>query len=197
MTLSNPTAAVVIVVLLIAIAVIVAVVGARRRSQRMQTQYGEEYERTLRSAGSRGAAEAELRSREKRRKGLDIRPLPGGVREGYAAQWRLIQARFVDEPRKALDDADKLLHQVMEARGYPMQDINSQAADLSVDYGPIVGDYRKASAIAAQSRDGAASTEDLRQAVVLYRSMFDALLDPGTGEATSASRFEPPQRTSA
>ena len=193
MSVSNPGTliAIVIVLLLVVIAVIVAVAGARRRSSRMQAQYGEEYERTLRATGSRSTAEAELRSREKRHKGLQIRPLPGGVREGYAAQWKMIQARFVDEPRQALDDADKLLHQVMLARGYPLQDANAQASDLSVEYGPIVGDYRKASTITAASRDGGASTEDMRQAFVLYRSMFDALLDPGTGEASSESRFEP------
>ena len=189
--------AIVIVAILIVIAIAVAVAGARRRSARMQQQYGQEYERTLQSAGSRSAAESELRAREKRRRKLDIRPLPGGLREGYAAQWKSIQARFVDEPRKSLDDADRLLHQVMEARGYPVADMNSRAEDLSVDYGPIVSDYRKASKIAEASRNGGVSTEDQRQAIVLFRSMFDALLDPGTGEASSASRFEPSERTSA
>ena len=194
---AGTVAAIVIVAIIVLIAIVVAIAGARRQRARMQEHYGEEYERTLRAAGSRSAAESELRSREKRRKRLDIRPLPGGLREGYAAQWKTIQARFVDEPRKALDDADRLLHQVMEARGYPMADLNSQANDLSVDYGPLVTDYRRASTIARTSREGGASTEDQRQAMVLFRSMFDALLDPGTGEASSASRFEPSERTSA
>ena len=179
MTHSDPATGIVvgILVLLIAAAIGVAVASARRRSERLQAHYGQEYERTLLSAGSRGAAEDELLAREQRRGEMNVRPLPGGLREGYIVQWKLVQARFVDDPRTALWDANRIVHQVMEARGYPVRNRTDQAEDLSVDYGPLVADYRKANAIALAARDGVASTEHVREAFLLYRSLFDALVE--------------------
>jgi hypothetical protein len=182
------TIAIVVIVALAVIAIVVAVVTARRRSQRMQEHYGAEYDRAVRTTGNQQAAEAELRARERRREKMDIRPLPGGLRDQYIVQWKAIQASFVDEPRKAVEEANDLLAQVMEARGYPVRDLSGRADDLSVDYGPIVNDYRKANAIAAASRAGDVSTEDMRSAILLYRSLFDALLDKRSADVPPADR---------
>jgi ABC-type multidrug transport system fused ATPase/permease subunit len=184
------TLAIVAIVLIALIAIVAAVITGRRRSQRMQEHYGSEYDRTLSSAGNRRAAEAELLERERRREKMDIRPLPAGLRENYVAQWKTIQANFVDEPRKAVEDANNLLQQVMEARGYPTRDLAGRADDLSVDYGPIVNDYRTANAIAATSQAGDVSTEDMRSALLLYRSLFDALLESGRADTTADDRAQ-------
>lgn len=187
MTLTDQqtTLAIVILVVLAVVAIVVAIAAGRRQTHQMRERYGSEYDRTVRSAGSRQAAEADLRARERRRKQYDIHPLPSGLRDSYVTQWKAIQASFVDEPRSALEDANALLNQVMEARGYPVRDLSGRAEDLSVDYGPIVSDYRKASAIIAAGPD-AVSTEDMRSAMLLYRSLFDALLETGRSDASTA-----------
>lgn len=193
MTLSDPQtiSALAVLVVLTSLGVILAVVGARRHSMmRMPRHYVREKDRTIASSGSRRAAQAQLSLREERRKRLRIKPLPGGLREGYVARWKAVQARFVDQPQKAIWEANELVQRVMEERGYPMRDLEGRADDLSVDYGPLVADYRQARAVASVSGDDGVSTEDLRSAFLLYRSMFDALLDSGEGEASSESRFE-------
>lgn len=168
--------AILIAVILIALVVIViAVVAAqRRRSEHLRERFGPEYDRTVQSTGDRRHAEAELRDRERRREKLDIHPLSDTQRDRYVSDWKATQAQFVDDPRGALAKADSLLHEVMEARGYPTGDFDQQAADLSVDFASVVNDYRRAHAIAANS--SRASTEDLRSAMVIYRSLFDRLV---------------------
>jgi hypothetical protein len=172
---SDAQAILVAIILVVLIVVAIVVVAARhRRSQLLRERFGPEYDRTVRASGDRRSAEHELSARERRREGLDIRPLTDTQRDRYVRDWKATQAKFVDDPRSALAQADALLREVMEARGYPTGDFQQQAADLSVDYAEVVNDYRRAHAIVANS--SRASTEDMRSAMVLYRSLFDRLV---------------------
>jgi hypothetical protein len=173
----------------IVIAVIVVAVVAwaamqasrRRRTESLRSQFGDEYERTVQGADSPREAESELEERRRRREMLEIRPLPPGARVRYAEDWRAVQARFVDDPAGALGSADALVTQVMRDRGYPMDEFEQRAADISVDHPRTVEDYRSAHAISTRigdrDGDGDADTEDMRQAMVHYRSLFDELLE--------------------
>jgi len=180
-----------LIVLLVAAIVIVAGVawwaGQRRRSERLKTQFGSEYDRTVESAGKRSAAEADLEARQERIDALDIRALDPSERDRYAERWRVVQALFVDDPASALGDADTLIGDVMRARGYPVGDFEQRAADVSVNHPQVVDHYRTAHAIATQQRSGTADTEQLRQAMVHYRALFADLLDlPDREGLTSA-----------
>jgi hypothetical protein len=165
--------AVVVVVILAGIAWAAA---KRRRSSQLQGRFGPEYERTLDESGSRREAESELAARQKRRDKLDIRPLRAASRDRYAESWRGVQTAFVDDPRGAVRDADGLVGRVMQERGYPMDDFEQQAADVSVDHPDVVSNYRSAHDISLRNDDGEATTEDLRQAMVHYRALFEELL---------------------
>ncbi|HEX8939018.1 MAG TPA: hypothetical protein VF763_02555 [Candidatus Limnocylindrales bacterium] len=167
----------------IAVAVIVIVVLAlawwysqRRRSDRLRERFGPEYERAVSQTDDRGAAERELAARQERVSQLRIRDLSPDDRARFAERWRAVQTRFVDDPGVALADADRLVGEVMAARGYPMADFEQRAADVSVDHPAVVEQYRAAHAIAQRQAAGQASTEDLRQGMVHYRSLFDELL---------------------
>lgn len=174
--MTSDSQAILIAVILIALVVIIVavVVAQRRRSEHLRERFGSEYDRVVQAKGDRRHAEAELSQRERRREKLDIRPLSQAQRDRYVTEWKAAQARFVDDPRGALAQVDSLLGEVMEARGYPTGDFDQQAADLSVDYASVVNDFRRAHAVAANS--SRASTEDLRSAMVIYRSLFDRLV---------------------
>jgi len=148
----------------------------KRRSERLRETFGPEYDRTVRVTGDRRGAESDLESRRRRREELDIRPLDPTARARYAESWRDAQARFVDSPRDSVRDADRLVIVVMRERGYPIDDFDTRAADLSVDYPNVVQNYRSARDISQANDRGEASTEDLRQAMVHYRSLFQELL---------------------
>lgn len=170
--------------LLVAIIVVVVIVLAltwvlirRRRSARLREQFGPAYERAVIESGSRQAAEAELEDRRARREKLEIAALDRASRERYLEQWRLVQARFVDSPTEATRAADRLITEVMRERGYPVEDFEQRAADISVDHPEVVDDYRAAHAVAEANERSEASTEDLRQALVHYRSLFEDLLE--------------------
>jgi hypothetical protein len=172
--------------ILIAVVAFVVVVGAallfarqRRRRGMLRDRFGPEYDRSVESARSRRKAEGELAGRADRRDELEIRPLTTVARERYRAQWGELQGRFVDRPVVAVADADELITQVMRERGYPVDDFESQSALISVDHPDVVQNYRTAHSIYARTVDGTASTEDLRQAVVAYRALFDDLLADG------------------
>ncbi len=169
--------AIVVVVLLLALLAFFA--GRQRRSRRLQDKFGPEYDRTVEQAGDRRAAEAELRERTERRAELNIVPLEPEARSRYIEAWRNTQAQFVDEPVEATREADRLITSVMRDRGYPVDDFEQRAADISVDHPQVVDDYRAAHAIAAANDRSEASTEDLRQALVHYRSLFEELLEVG------------------
>jgi len=168
--------------LIVAAIVIVALIAAgvllmqRRRSEHLQSRFGPEYERTVDQTGNRRKAEAELADREKRIEKLDIRPLDPATRRGFMERWAETQARFVEDPPRAVMFADALLAEVMKARGYPVQDFEQRATDISVNYPDVVEHYRAAHDIAVRQSRGEASTEDLRQAMIHCRALFEELV---------------------
>jgi hypothetical protein len=161
---------------------------ARRRTTRLQRQFGPEYERAVGGGESRRDAEAELQAREERRQRLDIRPLSEAARIRYVEAWRVTQAQFVDDPRGAVAAADSLIQSVMADRGYPVEDFEQRAADVSVDHPQVVENYREGHRLAQASADGRESTEDLRQAMRHYRALFDDLVEPAADEPTARER---------
>jgi hypothetical protein len=176
-----------IVVVVVAVAVILWLAWRRAQRQRVSSRYGTEYERAVAESGGERKAVSELRAREKRREELDIRPLPSAARERHLQSWGATQARFVDTPVEAVKEADLLVQEVMRARGYPVEDFEQRAADISVDHPRLVDDYRKAHAISIASSQERATTEDLRGAMVHYRALFEELLGPG-GESADERR---------
>lgn len=171
-------------VVIIAIIAFAVIASKRARSARLQRRFGPEYERAVRTTGDRTAAEQELAAREARVRKFHIEELPAGARERYTEEWRTVQSRFVDQPKAALGDADRLVGSVMRDRGYPMESFEQRAADISPDHPAVVENYRAAHDIASRSERGEVSTEDLRQAMIHYRTLFDDLL--GTSERTTS-----------
>jgi len=161
---------------------------ARRRTGRLQQQFGPEYDRTVGDAESRRDAEAELQAREERRRRLDIRPLTQAARDRYTETWRTTQAQFVDDPRGAVAAADSLIQSVMAERGYPVEDFEQRAADVSVDHPRVVENYREGHRLAQASAGGDDSTENLRRAMRHYRALFDELVEPAADEPTARER---------
>jgi hypothetical protein len=148
--------------------------GRKRRTGHLREGFGPEYDRTVEEAGSRRKAESDLADREKRREELDIRPLAPGTRDRFADRWSTVQERFVDDPSGALSEAHTLVIEVMGARGYPTDDFEQRAADVSVDHPHVVENYRSAHEISERSD---ADTEDQRQGMKHYRALFDELLE--------------------
>lgn len=171
--------AILVVVVVIAV-IVVAAIGfinsRKRRSRKLREHFGPEYERVLKNEGDQRKAESVLQFREKRREKFKIRPISTSDRENFSVRWREVQARFVDDPRGAVTVADSLVTDVMQARGYPIGEFDQRAADLSVDYPTIVDNYRAGHEIAMRHSEGKASTEDLRQAMMHYRVLFEELL---------------------
>jgi FtsZ-interacting cell division protein ZipA len=158
---------------------------ARRRTGKLQEQFGPEYDRTLGATGSKRDAESELQAREERRQQLEIRPLSPEARDRYQERWDTVQAQFVDDPRGAVADADRLIQSVMAERGYPVDDFEQRAADVSVDHPHVVENYRHGHELARASARGDDSTEDLRQAMRHYRALFEELVEPAAEQATT------------
>ena len=150
---------------------------SRVRSQRLRERFGPEYDRAVHAEGGLRKAEAALEARAKRVKSLHIHPLSPADAERFDQSWRAVQARFVDDPHGAVTEADKLVGEVMAARGYPVGEFEQRVADISVDHPDVVVNYRAAREIALQHSQGKASTEDLRQAMVHYRALFRDLLE--------------------
>ncbi len=180
--------AVAVAVVLVA-AVIAWLIAKRRRSSQLQDRFGPEYERTVAERDDKRAAERDLRERAKRREQLDIRPLDPVSRERHAGRWRQVQEQFVDRPAEAVEDAQRLVTEVMSERGYPVDDPDQQVKDLSVDHADVMGEFRSAREISELNRRKAATTEQLRQAMVHYRSLFGRLLDTGNGERPAADPY--------
>ena len=177
MTVNDPRLIVlgVLVVLIVAFGVWIFV--KRKRRKRLQGQFGPEYPRAVQKYGSVTRAESALEAREARVRHLDIRPLHPRDADRFAAAWRATQARFVDDPQAAIAEADRLVRDLMEARGYPVGDFEERVEDISVDHAGVVEHYRIAHAIALGSERGETTTEDLRQAVRHYRALFEDLLE--------------------
>ena len=169
----------VLAVLVVAIVVVgVWVLVKSKRRERLRKQFGPEYPRAVEKYGSVTRAESALEARQARVRRLDIRSLPPNDADRYAASWRTVQARFVDDPRSAIAEADTLVQELMHSRGFPVGDFEQRVADISVDHASVVEHYRTAHAIAlASERDKTTTTEDLRQAVRHYRALFEDLLE--------------------
>jgi hypothetical protein len=166
---------VVAVLALLAIAAL-QVYQNNRRSNELRERFGSEYEHTIANSDRKRDAEKELAARAQRVERLHLKELKPEDQRRFADEWRIAQANFVDDPSNAIGEADRLVQRVMDARGYPITDFEQQAADVSVDHPQVVSNYRAAHAIAEKhGRDGA-STEELRQAMVHYRALFDELL---------------------
>lgn len=174
------TIVIVAIILLILGAVLGWIFFRRQRTQNLRERFGPEYDVAVREAGGQDEAEAELEKRQKRIEQLEIRSLSVEERERFSDRWKAAQAQFVDNPAGAISEADRLVKEVMEARGYPVGDFEQRAADISVDHPNVVTDYRAARKIALANERGEADTEDLRQAMVHYRSLFEDLLGSPT-----------------
>ena len=174
-------------VVILAIAAVAWMYSERQRRVRLRSHFGPEYERAVHETGSPAKAEAMLAERAKRVRDLKIRRLSHEQAESFAGEWKRIQAMFVDDPDGAVAAADQLVTKVMTARGYPVEDFDTRAADLSVEHPRVVENYRIARALAVRRSRGEAGTEELRQAVVNYRALFDDLLKTDEGAFRRAS----------
>lgn len=179
----------VIAIIVVVVVVVLAITGVfllkRRKTDELRNRFGPEYDHTLQETGNRTRAEAALREREKRVESLNIRPLASEDAARFRESWLKVQTRFVDDPEGSLTEADRLLGEVMGKRGYPVGDFEQRAADISVEYPRVVEHYRAGHDIALRHAKGLASTEDLRQAMIHYRTLFTELVGetdtPSTG----------------
>ena len=176
------------------VAIVVAAFGwywARtQRTERLRRRFGDEYDRTVHQEGDLKRAEAALEARAKRVERLHIRPLTEDDRQRYGNAWTAVQTRFVDDPKGAVTEADRLVAEVMKLRGYPVGDFEQRVEDISVDHPNVVMNYRAAREIADNHAAGRASTEDLRQAMVHCRALFSELLGTPANAQTTAQRRE-------
>ena len=179
----NMTFIAVVVALIVAAAVVAYIRRRKDTSAGLRVKFGTEYERAVQQHGSERKAEAKLADREARVEKFKIRDLDPTERERYQSQWGTVQSRFVDYPKGAVSEADELVCSLMQARGYPVADFEQRAADISVDHPRVVENYRSAHNIALRLGSGEASTEELRSAMIQYRSLFDDLAQvPTPGE---------------
>ncbi|MFI8421009.1 hypothetical protein [Streptomyces sp. NPDC085460] len=176
-----------VVAVVVVVGFAVGVMVDRRRRARLRDRFGPEYERAVEATGSRRAAEQELDARERRFADLEIKPVPGEVREQYARRWMRVQEEFVDRPEAAVHDADELVAALMRDRGYPDEGYEQRLRDLSVRHGRTLDDYRAALEVHALSTHNSATTEQLRGAMMHYRTLFDDLLADGEPTGTRRS----------
>ena len=168
--------AVIVVIAALAIFIATRMASSRKRTGQLRERFGPEYERTVRATGEHRAAEAELAERERKRQQIDVLPLSPVARDKYVGHWKQVQAAFVDNPSSAVGDADRLVTEVMRERGYPIDDFDQRADDISVDHPKLVGNYRAAHGIYLSQGKADINTEDQRQAFVHYRALFEELL---------------------
>ncbi|WP_026412943.1 hypothetical protein [Actinomadura oligospora] len=180
--MSTAVMVVVAVVVVALVAVVVAAAARQARTRRLRRRFGPEYDRAVERQGGRAAAEHELMDRERRHGELSLRDLDPGQRELYRGQWTQVQERFVDAPEAALDQADRLVTVVMDKRGYPARDFEDRAAHLSVEHGRALDHYRRGRDIRLRATREKTSTEDLRQAMVHYRALFEDLVPEHAGD---------------
>lgn len=178
-----------IVVIVVVVVIVLAALGAagfvivrRRRTQQLQEQFGPEYDKVVESSENRKDAESTLSARKKRHDSLELRSLDPATAEKYREDWKRIQGSFVDDPGGAVEHADSLITSIMRERGYPLDDFDQRAADISVEHPRVVDNYREARRVHDGHRSGTAGTEELRGAVTSYRNLVEALLDE-SGEA--------------
>jgi len=167
---------VIAVVVVLVVVVVMAMAASARRRRHLQERFGPEYDRTVEGADRRREAEGELRAREARHDDLELKPLSDAARRRYSQQWNELQSGFVDRPQIAVADADRLITDLMRERGYPVDDFDTRSDLVSVDHPDVVENYRTAHDIAERTTHGQTSTEDLRRAVISYRSLFEEML---------------------
>jgi len=165
-----------VAVLVIAGIILALVFAPRQRAKKLKTEFGAEYDHTVETMGDEKKAQVELDERRKHVEALNIQPLSASDRGHYLADWAAVQSKFVDEPGQAIVDSDRLITEVMQLRAYPVSDFDQRASDISVNYPTLVNDYRAAREIAVKNEQKQANTEELRQAMIYYRSLFDELL---------------------
>jgi hypothetical protein len=188
---------IVIVAAVVVVLVLAAAAGMRarrRRSEMLQRRFGPEYDRTLARTGDRTAAEEELAERKRRRDELELRPLAPAARQSFMEAWRADQAAFVDDPARAIAEADGLIQTVMRVRGYPVEKFEERVSIVSVDHPLVVERYRRAHAITVTNADGNASTEQLRRAMQDYRALFVELVEEEGDPVDTAGADAPPRR---
>jgi hypothetical protein len=166
----------VVLVLVVLGAILAPIFARRKRSQRFQTKYGPDYDHTVKTMGNEKKAQTEMDKRQTHVETLNIRPLSIGERDQFLADWKAIQVKFIDQPGQATVEADHLIMEVMKMRAYPVSDFEQRAADISITYPELVSNYRLAREIAIKNEHHQAGTEELRQALIYYRSLFDELL---------------------
>jgi hypothetical protein len=176
-----------VVGLAVVVAVAVWLLMKRRRTAVLRARFGPEYDRVLESTRTPAEAERELRERQRRVESFSLRSLPREQAEQFAASWRTVQARFVDDPHGAVVEADRLIEDVMRSRGYPVEDSARRLDDLSVDHSAVVSHYRAGRDLVERHERGEASTEDLRLAMVHFRALFDELVGDSRSHARRAS----------
>ena len=185
MDITNTTQLVLVAVIFLILGGIVGMALMRvQRTKRLKERFGPEYERAVNEIGDKRQAENELDSRLAHVNTLDIRPLTAEEVDRYALEWQKTQTEFVDEPLTALQKADRLIQDVMKARGYPVEDFEQRAADISVDYPALVTDYRGLHLIAVKEKDEEVSTEEMRQAMVHGRALFENLISQESSAET-------------
>ncbi len=177
--------AVCVVIVISGVIVAASVANSRRKTQRLKQHYGVEYERLVSETGDPKAAEQELTARERNRDKLHIVALTPSARSDFTARWHQVQTGFVDNPATAVGVADRLVTEVMRKRGYPVDDFDQRAADVSVDHPQIVENYRTAHGIHLAQQRGDVSTEQQREAFVHYRALFEKLLETNKADDTS------------
>jgi len=185
---ANGMQAILIVVTVIAVAAAIFFAVKAQRTRRLRERFGPEYGRAVEESGSTARGEQRLANLEKRVARYNIRPLTLAERERFDEEWHGVQARFVDEPQVALQAGDRLVNEVMTTRGYPMADFEEQAADISVHHAAVVEHYRAGHEIALRQAAGQSGTEDLRQAMIHYRKLFDELVNEPEVVRTKAAR---------
>src|SRR4030066_618177 len=177
--MDNTSIIIIVVLVVVIIGAILGLVFARRkRSEQLHEHFGPEYDRTVQTVGDEKKAQTVLNERQKHVETLEIRPLSVSERERYLADWSAVQSKFVDEPGQAIVDADRIIIEVMQVRAYPVSDFEQRAADISANYPALVTNYRAAREIAIRNEQHLADTEELRQAMIHYRSLFEELLGP-------------------
>lgn len=187
------TGAIIAVIVILIVVAALAAFGTRAlRQHRLRKQFGAEYDRVVAETGSQRQAETELAERERRVRSLDIRPLDPPALDRYIREWNALQEEFVDAPGKSVVGAQNLITSVMKDRGYPTDDTDQIMSDLSVDYASTLEEFRKAQELSGRASSGSATTEDLRQAMVHYRSLFRELLDEPSGLGARSGGYTAP-----
>jgi hypothetical protein len=184
--MSTGTIVIIVIVVLVLAALAVFALRPALRRRRLREKFGPEYDRTVETSDDRREAESELAQREQRHAKFDLHPLSASARENYTREWAGVQEEFVDAPTKAVTDADRLVTTIMAERGYPTEGYDQQVADLSVEHSATLGHYRDAHEIVERHSRDEASTEDLRNAMVHYRTLVEDLLRHGADHDGSA-----------